>query len=1044
MYYGNASATDQQNAAGTWDANFKAVWHLKEEAAGTGTADLYQDSTSNAHHGDDWVDATGQDGKIGAGQEFNVDYIGIPDPGGAWDFSDGGLDAGTSDFTISAWFFWSSAMTEIYPTIVYKGGGGSTPGYWFHYKKDTDEIDIRVADASLTRFTANSNTSIGVTAGEWHYVTAVFDREALDDTATFYLNGDPVGTESSNQIAGNSASSDLNVALGSNSFIGNLDELRISSTVRSADWIKTEYNNQSDPSSFYQVLGEEQPSDVTLDLTGTQITLEAWVNYNAAGTGHIGALTKNGFADGYRLTLPEGSPPKQANFQLQSETGGNLTSAGTLSAGTWYYLAGTWDGSTMRIYIDGGPDTNTQSKTTPPPLVSAGKEFWVGHGDHAIEKTWSYPWHGDLDEVRISDLARSPDWITAQHKSMMDTFATYGEEESSDFFNEAEGAYTIEMADDQKLAFDIHGMTYERYSPAFKIRNYRSLDDPKTVYRDGTLLDKGADYNVAVIPFSEAWYFTWWDSSYAYRKKITVSAGSESVPSGYSVSVTFDHAALVNAVPSSKSLASGDDIRIARWDGSTWTELDRILDESSSWNNASTKIWFRTQAAISASGSDGNYYLYYGNTTPGSLLANKANVFDLWDDFDDITNWTKWVDDGDGSSVSATVNSSVVTIDSGGGPLGGLKHNTYAPDNTYGFVAHARTRSVSAVTDDHAPVCWFINPDGETYAYQTRGSSTRNRYVRKDVGCSGCDTIIEEDLSTGPFPGADTWYEYEVHRLTDGTMRAFRNGTQQFPPGGGWSIADTSTTSGDFGIGGESYNGEDYEFDWIWARKLVDPEPSASAGNEETNTSPVAQMAAGGFTSSSSESLASATNNRSLPFAPGEYLHLGSTSKFTGVNIDLEQAGAGGTLNWQYWNGTDWANLSVSGTPSSAVNFTAAGSVHFDQPSDWQKTSVNGGTSLYYVRASLASGSYSTPPPAPEQYHRHDHQLSRPHGGGSGGLPCYRQWKQGQGLLADGHGDQQPRIQPLPEHYPGRFLYETQRLPHPGASVFRHGEGVHL
>jgi hypothetical protein len=36
-------------------------------------------------------------------------------------------------------------------------------------------------------------------------------------------------------------------------FDGLLDELRVSNTARSADWIATEYNNQSNPSAFLSV-----------------------------------------------------------------------------------------------------------------------------------------------------------------------------------------------------------------------------------------------------------------------------------------------------------------------------------------------------------------------------------------------------------------------------------------------------------------------------------------------------------------------------------------------------------------------------------------------------------------------------------------------------------------------------------------------------------------------------------------------------------------------------------------------------------------------
>ena len=101
-------------------------------------------------------------------------------------------------------------------------------------------------------------------AGEWNYVTVVFDREPTLDTAYFYLNGDPVGSESDNVIAGDSASSTIpTVWIGTNSFIGNLDEVRVSSEVRTADWIKTEFNNQTSPSTF-SVLGGAAPIGVIL------------------------------------------------------------------------------------------------------------------------------------------------------------------------------------------------------------------------------------------------------------------------------------------------------------------------------------------------------------------------------------------------------------------------------------------------------------------------------------------------------------------------------------------------------------------------------------------------------------------------------------------------------------------------------------------------------------------------------------------------------------------------------------------------------------
>ena len=44
-----------------------------------------------------------------------------------------------------------------------------------------------------------------------------------------------------------------NLNIGESSFIGTIDETRISNTVRTAGWIQTGYNNQSSPTSFYSV-----------------------------------------------------------------------------------------------------------------------------------------------------------------------------------------------------------------------------------------------------------------------------------------------------------------------------------------------------------------------------------------------------------------------------------------------------------------------------------------------------------------------------------------------------------------------------------------------------------------------------------------------------------------------------------------------------------------------------------------------------------------------------------------------------------------------
>src|SRR5436309_6317292 len=72
MYYGYASAANQQNVVNTWDANFKAVWHLKEDPGGTGAQ--MKDSTVNANHGTaagSMTSANKVAGMVGDGTNFD-------------------------------------------------------------------------------------------------------------------------------------------------------------------------------------------------------------------------------------------------------------------------------------------------------------------------------------------------------------------------------------------------------------------------------------------------------------------------------------------------------------------------------------------------------------------------------------------------------------------------------------------------------------------------------------------------------------------------------------------------------------------------------------------------------------------------------------------------------------------------------------------------------------------------------------------------------------------------------------------------------------
>jgi Peptidase family C25 len=139
------------------------------------------------------------------------------------------------------------------------------------------------------------------------------------------------------------------------------------------------------------------------------------------------------------------------------------------------------------------------------------------------------------------------------------------------------------------------------------------------------------------------------------------------------------------------------------------------------------------------------------------------------------------------------------------------------------------------------------------------------------------------------------------------------------------------------------------------------------------SSAPATALADGGLIGSSSEYLADGAKNLTFGFSGvdgvrrGEYLYLGADSQFRGLNVGLSTAGAGvaaGDLDWEYWNGTAWANLELVGGFTDQTNsFTKTGSLFWGDPPTWSPYSVNGGPDLYYVRTHLKNGStYSTSP----------------------------------------------------------------------------------
>ena len=122
---------------------------------------------------------------------------------------------------------------------------------------------------------------------------------------------------------------------------------------------------------------------------------------------------------------------------------------------------------------------------------------------------------------------------------------------------------------------------------------------------------------------------------------------------------------------------------------------------------------------------------------------------------------------------------------------------------------------------------------------------------------------------------------------------------------------------------------------------------------------PLARIAHGGLIGHIDEYLADGSRNFALAFNAvdvnrrGQYLYLGSDSRFRGINIDLDvypHGSSGPVLQWEYWDGIRWADLqTVPGFLDETAHLTKSGVVHWgilagDDPPNWSLYSLDGRT----------------------------------------------------------------------------------------------------
>ena len=262
LWYGNPNAADWSNATGVWDDDYKAVWHL----LGDGTTSL-PDATSNSNTGT----------KTAAGEPANT--AGPIDGAQVFDGDNDKVDCGhgtglnvTRPLTIEAWINPSSVPSGSTAEPIVFRDDGSRMNYALTIASGsyTDNTGVKVLfwreaedDAD---FKICGTTEIEI--GNWYHIVAVDEgtQGAAGDFKIYVNGGSAEGTASQTLTAYDDVDYKLIIGdtngetIGSGHFFpGTIDEVRISATTRSEDWIQTEYTNQHSPGTFYSV-GDSTPA----------------------------------------------------------------------------------------------------------------------------------------------------------------------------------------------------------------------------------------------------------------------------------------------------------------------------------------------------------------------------------------------------------------------------------------------------------------------------------------------------------------------------------------------------------------------------------------------------------------------------------------------------------------------------------------------------------------------------------------------------------------------------------------------------------------
>ncbi|MBU0732028.1 LamG domain-containing protein [Patescibacteria group bacterium] len=430
--YNKAMTTEQIYGLFMKNIDLVGQWHMNE-GSWTGAADEVKDSSGFSHNG------TAQNGA-------SITTSGVFDNGGSFDGNNDFVSVADNYYldmvntgSVELWFKTSSDWTS-HPDHEFLIGKDGNPGFGAYLDSGSGVLNFFLRESGGTAHTIISDSRLS--DNEWHQMTAIWGDRGMKMyiDGTLQVNADAyTGNWNGNTIQLGIGA--LGTAGGANQhFEGDMDEVNIWSRMLSAGEVLDRYNNtalgwwrladNSGTSTYdgapYSNDGGLQPggneptwvrgkfgsalqfdgiddrvaisNDAVLNPTDS-ITLEAWTNFS--GSGNLQNILTNG---AWNRSLRAGGDtfwnPNKFVFQLTTGGSDHTLYSNTISAwGDWHHVAGTYDGATVKLFVDGRLSAQEDATGS---IVAATADTFIG-----AESGLGYFYNGAIDEPRVNDRALS-------------------------------------------------------------------------------------------------------------------------------------------------------------------------------------------------------------------------------------------------------------------------------------------------------------------------------------------------------------------------------------------------------------------------------------------------------------------------------------------------------------------------------------------------------------------------------------------------------------------------------------------------------------